>query len=175
MKAQDQNNNTFVNGFYLIVIIILSGLYSFGQKNEITTIILTRHAEKNLNEGNDPSLSIAGRIRANKLATLFVNAKPGEMYATPYKRTIETLEPWAKATGLTIKSYNASELAEFAEQLKVMVGKTVVVAGHSNTTPALANLLLNEDKYKQQPDDEYNKIFVITIIKGKAKAKVIEY
>ena len=175
MKARCKMNYTIVYRIFLILVMVVSGLYSFAQKNEITTIILTRHAEKNVNEGDDPSLSIAGRIRANKLATLFPNAKPSEMYATPYKRTNETLEPWAKANGLTIKKYDASKLAEFADQLKEMKGKTVVVAGHSNTTPALANLLINEDKYKQQPDDEYNKIFVITITKGKAKAKVIEY
>lgn len=175
MAVRRQKNNTFVSRFFLILVMALSGFYSFAQKNEITTIILTRHAEKNINEGDNPSLSIAGRIRANKLATVFPNAKPSEMYATPYKRTIETLEPWAKATGLIIKKYEASKLAEFAEQLQEIKGKTVVVAGHSNTTPALANLLINEDKYRQLPDDEYNKIFVITITKGKAKAKVIEY
>lgn len=142
---------------------------------ETITIILVRHSEKELNAGDDPGLTAAGKMRAQKLATLFPNATPDVMYATPYMRTRETLAPWAEKTGITIKTYAASDLPNFAEELKTFKGKTIVVAGHSNTTPALANLLLNTDRYKAWEDEVYNKLFVITLSKGKTKSKLMEY
>lgn len=145
------------------------------QKGGITTIILTRHAEKDMVDKQDPELTEPGKWRAARLAGIFPNAKPDELYSTPYKRTVATLQPWATITGLTIKNYNPADLATFADELKTKKNKTIVVCGHSNTTPSLANLLLGEEKYKSLSDDEYNKIFVITIVKGKAKGKVLEY
>lgn len=148
----------------------------FAQKaDQTTTIILVRHGEKDPNGGDDPGLTPAGKMRALKLAGMFPNAQPDEMYSTPLVRTRETLAPWAEKVGLEIKTYRTADLPDFADQLKAMIGKTVVVAGHSNTTPALANLLLNTDRYKDWEDGVYNKLFVITIVKGKAKGKVIEY
>ena len=152
---------------FLTVLVIIS-LTASSQKNDaVTTIILVRHAEKDTtNGGDDPGLTTRGEIRARKLAVMFPNAKPDELYATPYKRTRQTLAPWAASAKLVIKDYDASRLDEFAGQLKLLSGKTIVVAGHSNTTPALANLLLSTDRYKLWEDEVYNKLFVITIRKG---------
>ena len=154
--------------------VLLSGVTVNGQKNAPTTIILIRHAEKDTGD-NNPGLTEAGKQRAKKLMTLFPNAQPDEMYATPYKRTFQTLQPWAASLKITIKPYDATNLPDFANQLLHEKGKTIVVAGHSNTTPALANLLVGIDTYKTLDDNEYNKVFVITVVKGKAKGKVIEY
>ena len=44
-----------------------------------------------------------------------------------------------------------------------------VIVGHSNTTPALANLLLKKDVFKQLPDPEYGVFWVIRIKKGVVK------
>lgn len=158
----------------LLAIILLSSILVEGQKNSSTTIILIRHAEKDTGE-NNPGLTEAGKLRAQKLMTLFPNAIPDEMYATPYKRTFQTLQPWAGSLGITIKPYGPVNLPEFADELLKHKGKTIVVAGHSNTTPALANLLIGSDNYKTLDENEYNKVFVITVIKGKGKAKIIEY
>lgn len=79
------------------------------------------------------------------------------------------------ATGKPLQIYNADSLATFAEQLRQMKGKTIVVAGHSNTTPQLANLLLGQEKYPQLPDTEYSKLFIITLHNGVAKDTVMRY
>ena len=148
---------------------------TFAQKGE-TTIILLRHAEKDTIGGNDPILSAAGKTRAEKLITVFKAVKVDEMYSTPYVRTMETLKPWAQQAKLEIKSYDARNLKGFAEQLKLMKGKTVVIAGHSNTTPMLVNLLLGAEKYKALDDSVYSKIWVLTIKEdGTVTEKVIEY
>ena len=158
----------------LLAIILVSSIVAEGQKNAPSTLILIRHAEKDTGD-NNPGLTEAGKLRAKKLMTLFPNATPDEMYATPYKRTFQTLQPWAGSLGITIKPYSAIKLPEFAAELLKHKGKTIVVAGHSNTTPELANLLIGSDTYKTLDDNEYNKVFVITVVKGKGKAKIIEY
>ena len=165
---------TPISRLLFALLIVCFAVTCQAQKDK-TTIILVRHAEKDPAGGNDPGLTPAGQARAAKLATLFPNATPTEMYATPYTRTRATLEPWAGAVGVKLQSYNPSNLPEFADLLLQQTGKTIVVAGHSNTTPALANLLLKTDRYKAWQDDEYNKLFVIEVVKGKAKGKVIEY
>jgi 2,3-bisphosphoglycerate-dependent phosphoglycerate mutase len=54
-------------------------------------------------------------------------------------------------------------------------GKTIVVAGHSNTIPGLVNLLLHDNKFKNLDDNEYDKIFVVTVENDKASVKVLTY
>ena len=164
-----------ISRLLLVLVVACFALTCEAQKEKTTTIILVRHAEKDPSGGNDPGLTPAGQARAAKLATLFPNATPDEMYTTAYTRTRATLAPWAGAAGVQVQSYNPANLPAFADQLLKQTGKTIVVAGHSNTTPALANLLLNTDRYKAWQDDEYNKLFVIEVTKGKAKGKVIEY
>ena len=58
--------------------------------------------------------------------------------------------------------------------------KRIVVVGHSDTTPALANLLVKQDKYKNLAGSEYDKIWIIKIKRNKTKPnkmreKVITY
>lgn len=64
---------------------------------------------------------------------------------------------------------------KFAEELRLQKGKTIVVAGHSNTTPALVNALLKEKKYESLPDSVYNKFWIVTLDGDKITDKLIEY
>jgi phosphohistidine phosphatase SixA len=147
---------------------------AFAQKTE-TAIILLRHAEKDTVGGSDPQLSAAGKLRAKKLLKVFDKVKADEMYSTPYIRTMETLKPWAEKAKLNIKAYDAGKLKTFAEELKLKKG-IIVVAGHSNTTPALVNFLLGEEKYKALDDSVYSKIWVVKLKKdGTVSEKLIEY
>jgi broad specificity phosphatase PhoE len=51
-------------------------------------------------------------------------------------------------------------------------GKTVLIVGHSNTTPALVNLALGEDKYEQLDESAYGNIFIVSIDeKGEASVE----
>lgn len=143
-------------------------------QNAATTIILLRHAEKETT-GSDPSLSPAGLERSYKLQKTLPAYQPDEFYSTDYKRTKQTLTPWANAAGKQIEIYDADQLTTFAEKLKTIQGKTIIVAGHSNTTPQLANLLIGKEKYKQLDDHVYNKIWIITFKDNAVTDKVIEY
>jgi phosphohistidine phosphatase SixA len=140
-----------------------------------TTIIIVRHAEKATTEGKDPELTTEGKQRAERLSASFPGVSPDAFYSTDYIRTKHTLEPWAKQTSKEIQSYDATKQPEFAESLLKQPGKTIVIAGHSNTVCRLVNLLLNEEKYKDLADSEYDKIFVVTIENNKKTVKVLSY
>jgi broad specificity phosphatase PhoE len=131
-------------------------------------IILLRHAEKQA--GKDPSLTDSGKQRAIWLAGFLSEYQPAKLFSTDYKRTKETLAPLAKKQHITVLIYNPRELEVFADKLKKLNG-TIVVVGHSNTTPKLAGLLTNE-KYKQFDEKEFDSYFEIKRIDTKYIARL---
>src|SRR5690606_37698994 len=64
----------------------------FVEDSGTTKIILVRHAEKENDGSKDPSLSAEGQKRAEKLNEFLSDTKIDGLYATPYKRTLETLK-----------------------------------------------------------------------------------
>jgi phosphohistidine phosphatase SixA len=111
-------------------------------ENSSFTIYLTRHAEKtNLNDGNkNPELTAYGHQRAANIAMILQGVNLQRIYSTDYLRTLQTAEPTALSLNLPITSYNPRKLKEFAESL-LNAKQTVLVVGHSNTTPQLVNYL----------------------------------
>lgn len=161
--------------YKIISCLLLLAMFSpaFSQQEKSTTIIVVRHAEKELT-GNDPALSAIGMERANKLAAKFSGIVPDAFYTTPYARTRQTLQPWAGQLGIAVKEYSPRDMPDFADSLKAMEGKTILVAGHSNTNPQLVNLLLGTQEYTNLDDTDYNTIYVVTITNGVATAKVVK-
>jgi broad specificity phosphatase PhoE len=148
-------------------------------QNKKLTIILLRHAEKDFSDGGaenpDPVLSEEGRQRAERLVETIKKYKPRAIYSSNFKRTRSTVTPLADKTvrgyRLPIQLYNHRNLNEFVERLLASNAKTIVVAGHNTTTPALANLLIKQDKYKPLAETEYDKIWIIEIKKARRKTK----
>ena len=52
-------------------------------------------------------------------------------------------------------------------------GKTVLVVGHSNTTPAFVNKILAVEKYKDIDDNNNANLYIVTI-SGDEKTSVVE-
>jgi broad specificity phosphatase PhoE len=158
---------------------VLAGLNKVYAQSKTTTYILVRHAEKasatDPSMQSDPELSDAGTQRAQSLVAVLKDHKIDAIYATNFIRTKYTVKPLAEKLSLETQIYDARSLKGFADELKKLEGKTVLVAGHSNTTPMLANLLLVEKKYEPLDESVYNKIFIITVTDGKATSEVIEY
>ena len=50
--------------------------------------------------------------------------------------------------------------------MKKTKGKTVLIVGHSNTTPKFTNGLLGEEKYEDIADDNNANLYVVTISKN---------
>ena len=53
--------------------------------------------------------------------------------------------------------------------------KTILIVGHSNTSPRLVNLLLDKDEYKDLDETVYNQYWIVKLYGRKKHAKVILY
>ncbi len=137
-----------------------------------TTFILSRHAETT-GAGTDPVLSTDGQTRADELARVLKNVPLQAVYATNYNRTKQTAQPTATDKTLTVQLYDALNQGPFVDNvLSAYKGQTVLVLGHSNTVPALLNLLTGANTWTQIPDTQYDNLYVVTVSK-KGKAKVV--
>ena len=88
-------------------------------------------------------------------------------YATPYKRTMETITPIAKVNGKEILTYNPSDKNNIAEMIKAGKGKKIMIAGHSNTIPPMVNALIGKNEFTTMDENEYGKIWIV-VFKGNA-------
>lgn len=167
---------------YLLCILLLTVLSNVKISAQDITIILLRHAEKNVSataNKADPELTADGQKRAERLVETLKKYKPQQIFSTAFIRTRATVAPLAENLNpdyrLQTQFYDFNELEEFARQLLKLKVKTVVVVGHNTTTPELANLLIKQNKYKDLADDEYNKIWIIKIRGKKIEDRIIEY
>jgi 2,3-bisphosphoglycerate-dependent phosphoglycerate mutase len=143
----------------------------------VTTVILVRHAEKNIEPENpDPDLSPAGQARAIELTRIFGNSGIQATYATQYKRTQQTVAPLANQLKLPIVSVDAKQSQELVQRiLSDHRGQTVFVAGHNNTVPEIINLLSGE-KLPLIPESEFDNLYIVTVYRfGKAKVLQLKY
>src|ERR1043166_6809469 len=129
----------FKKPFILFFLFSLIFSQSFSQDQKITTFILVRHAEKVADGSQDPELSQAGIERSIKLAELLKNTKIDAVYSTNFKRTRNTVSAVAKEKSLETKLYESSKPAEIDRMISENTGKTILVVGHSNTIPGIAN------------------------------------
>lgn len=124
--------------------------------------ILVRHAEKDY--GDDPNLVEKGRQRAERLSGMLQNLDLDAVYSTYFKRCMQTAEPTADYHGLKIQEFGALELNTMAARLKTKHrGETVLVVGHSNTTPELTGLLDRKNDYPRFSELDYENLYIVTI------------
>lgn len=169
-----------------IFAVAVSGGNLFAQNKKIT-IILLRHAEKDISASaskSDPELTAEGRQRAERLIETVRKYKPDLIYSTRYRRTRATVLPLAETLDaryrIPIRVYNFDKLEEFADELLKSKARTIVVVGHNTTTPELANLLIKQNKYKELGENEYDKIWILEIKRNKrkppeVKEKIVKY
>jgi broad specificity phosphatase PhoE len=113
----------------------------------------------------DPSLSAAGAARAQKLAALLADAGIRAIYATEFKRTQQTVEPLAAKLGQKVIAMPAADTAALVASMKATYAHDVVlVAGHSNTVPAIIKALGGPDV--TIGENEYDSLFVVVPATG---------
>ncbi len=144
-------------------IVILSHATAAQADRAVTTVILVRHAEKQ-STGDDPSLTAAGRERAQELVHVLAELEIAAVYSTPYARTRETAQPLATALGMAITERPAQNYgSDMAEWIRANhKGDIVVAVSHSNTVPALIEAL-GARPVPTIADDEYDDLYVVTI------------
>jgi broad specificity phosphatase PhoE len=140
-------------------------------EHEPLTVFLVRHAEK-MDASDDPHLSVAGHARAAALRELLRDAGLEHVHSTDYLRTRDTAAPTAEAHGLQVQYYDPQDLPAFAAHLRETRGRHLVV-GHSNTTPALVELLGGRPGPEIDEDAEYDRLYVVTIGKDGAATSIL--
>lgn len=153
--------------------LLFLAVLQIGYAQTITTFILVRHAEKVIESGGDPDLKPEGVKRAEAFAALFAESSVDAVYSTNYKRTRNTVTPLAHAKNLTVNMYVSMKATDLESLLTKHASGTIVIAGHSNTIPEIANALTGEKRFEQFADDDYGNILVISVTSVGKDAKVL--
>lgn len=145
-------------------------------EDSATTFILSRHAETT-GIGTDPSLSIAGQERATELARVLKNTKIQAVFSTNYNRTKETSSKIAANNALSTQIYDPANLDALVNTvLNQYHSQVIYIAGHSNTTNVLLNMLIGKNLYGTIPDSEYDNLYIVNVSsKGQAKVLHLKY
>jgi len=166
----------FLMLFALLGAVVLFAYFATFER-PLTTIILIRHAEKNVEQGNaDPDLSLAGQARARELVRMFGDAGIGAIYATQYKRTQQTVKPLADKLGIPITQVDATNTAEVIRQIRSRHnGEVVFLSGHNNTVPEII-AALGGPRLPIIPETEFDNLYVVTVYRvGGAKLLKLKY
>jgi len=147
-----------------IALFCLASLKLQAQDVQFTTFILVRHAEKSSDGSKDPDLTTEGMARAENLTKILQKASISSVYSTAYKRTRSTVTPLAQSKSLVVQDYEPNKTDVIDKIWGDNLGKAIVICGHSNTIPRIANYLLGSDKIKDFDDSDYGNILVITVI-----------
>jgi phosphohistidine phosphatase SixA len=147
--------------------LLLLLLGSSGAQAMPELIVLVRHAERASTPANDPSLSVAGQQRAQRLVQQLADARISHILTTPYRRTAETAAPVAAAFGITPTVIDtggslAAHVETMTAALKATTG-VVLVVGHSNTVPALVAALSGR-QILPLCEQSYSHLFVLRLL-----------
>ena len=110
-------------------------------------VILVRHAEKAMDQGQDPGLTSVGDVRAQSLRRVLEHANVATIVTTEWQRTRATAAPIAAELNITpiVVDSNAGQADGHADQVATVVRKhrdeVVLIVGHSNTVPAIIEAL----------------------------------
>lgn len=149
-------------GFWIVVWLLAVATAQQVHAQAATTFILVRHAEKE-SGSKDPALTPAGQQRAERLAHFLSRQAVQAVYSSNYQRTRQTAAPLALMKNLSIQTYDPARPEEARSMQREFPGATIVVVGHSNTIPKLANYLLGKDLVADFTDDEYDNLLIITV------------
>jgi len=149
-----------------------------GTKQEVQdpiVIFLVRHAEKTIvSMEKDSHLTEEGYIRAAELARTLADAEIGYVHSSDYIRTRNTAAPVADLFELEIVLYETSMLLDLADTIKARKGRHLVV-GHSNTTPALVEILGGNPGVPIVEETEYDRLYILTIIDDEVNTVLLRY
>ncbi len=156
------------------LVCLLAVFFSYSTVNAQSkkTIILVRHAEKDVSDAadkSDPVLTAEGRARAILLLKAVKKYKPQEIFSTDYQRTRDTAEPTARYRNKQVQIYDASKPGDLITKIIAGRSKRYLIVGHSNTIPPLANMLAKKEIFRNLLDGEHGVIWVIRLKKGELK------
>ncbi len=152
------------NLFVVTLFLMVAACAQTENQPSTTTFILVRHAEKANDETENPPLSEAGLTRAAELQKILAETSVDAVYSTSYLRTQGTVKAIADSKGLDLQPYKAMNGDELNKMLQKHKGGTVLISGHSNTTPWTANYFLGSDKYPNFEDSDYDNLMIVSVV-----------
>jgi broad specificity phosphatase PhoE len=133
-----------------------------------TTVVIVRHAEKELVTIEDPPLASAGERRAERLAQMFGTVRGAGhvdgIYVTDTRRAQQTAAPLAARLGMrpSVLPASTSSSSLASQVLRDHRGGRALIVGHSNTVPDIVKALSGET-VAPIADDEYDNVYVVTV------------
>ena len=129
-----------------------------------TVVVIVRHAEVESGTDADPALSVDGRERAARLARMLSQAQPvrgiDAIFASELRRTQQTVIPLSETLALPVNVVPSAGWSELPKRvLREHRGEYVLVAGNTNTIPALIESLTGQRVTLRQ--DEYDAMFIV--------------
>ena len=135
---------------------------------------LIRHAEKDTQK-NDPPLSAAGSARASRLTEILRQSWLDAVYTTLTSRTMMTVDSITQYKGLSNNIYTTSNMKEtFTEVSQSPAMNRILVVGHSNTIPPLANFLLGKTHFNKTIDEKSYDNFYIVVERRDSTKQIFE-
>jgi broad specificity phosphatase PhoE len=152
---------------FLAFTVAAAAIWEWGTADS-TTVIVIRHAEKDLASGVDPNLSTDGAARATLLARMFGRAAaPGRIdaiYVSPTVRSRATAAPLAAALNLTPVVAPAEDPKGLARRaLREHAGGRVLIVGHLDTVPAIVAELSGERDIPKTGELDYGTMYIVTV------------
>lgn len=140
-----------------------------------TVVFVVRHGETDAATDADPNLSVEGRERAARLATMLSQAQPvrglDAIFASEFRRTHQTVTPVSETLALPVNLVPSATWSHLARRItREHRGEYVLVAGSSDTVPQLVEALSGEQVTLR--DDEYNAMFIV-FVPQISKTKVV--
>ena len=150
--------------FISLVLFVLAGCSAVGQST--TRIFVVRHADRE--SGDD--LNQAGMVRSNELKRVLFNTGIDSIFSTNFVRTTKTVRPLADAMGLPVLLYDSNP--PLLQRIRSSSsGKTLLVAGHSNTVAQLIQSCGCRPPFMNIPDNQFDNLFLIILTRGTKKRR----
>jgi broad specificity phosphatase PhoE len=167
-----RRRRTFLAPLWLLAwggILMLAGAIIYWNSATTTTIVLVRHAEKQVGAISDAPLTPEGELRAARLAQMFGDAEVfgriGRIYVSDTRRSQQTAAGLAQRLSLTpVIVAGKSDARQLARRvLHENRGGRVLIVGHSNTVPPLVAALAGAESVPAIGEEEFDTVYIVTV------------
>ena len=167
-----RRRRTFLAPLWLLAmagVFMIAMAIAYWNSATTTTIVLVRHAEKQVGAISDAPLSPQGEIRASRLAQMLGDSETfgriGRIYVTNTRRTQQTAAGLAQRLGLNPEVVDAKvDSRDLAHRvLRENRGGRALIVGHSNTVPEIVAALARVEKVPPIGEEEFDTVYVVTV------------
>jgi hypothetical protein len=138
------------------------------RSGQSTLVVVMRHAEKALGQGEDPPLTEQGLARAMRLASMASDADAGmgfdAIYVTEWQRSRATVEPLVSRHGGLVTVAASTNPRSVVESIFSRDrGHRVLVVAHSDTVPVIVQGLAPGVTVPEMTSMEYGTTYLISL------------